>query len=412
MKIYSLILNIVSAVMLFVATGVNLSAQSSTKYGDVVEMDRVVYDFGDVQMSAGPVSCTFTAKNISSKPMVIYTVVSSCGCTDVKWTREPIQPGKTGTVTATYKNDEGPYPFDKTLTVYVSELKQPIILRLKGVSRDKKVTLQESYNVKFGNLGFQSAELKGGNLSQGQQKTSQVTVANLGKNPIKVEFTEVSPGLEISLSQNPIPAGQTARLSYTISASRSRWGKNYYYATPVVDGKKYKAVIANAAPASKTVNGYSGSVGSVDAPGAEAYLSDPNPNIGAGKEKIAVYAFTKEDFASMTEAQKKAAPQLSVKDGSTFEFGKVKAGTKVDASFTITNPGKETLKIYKLDSESNKVSTTDVVIPEVAPGKSATFHVKFDTTGLAKGETSVVLLLTTNAPTRPIVNLYITGWII
>ncbi len=387
-----------------------MSAQA-TKVSGVVEIDNMVYDFGDVMMSDGPVTCTFTAKNISSKAVVIYNVVSSCGCTGVKWTREPIQPGKTGTITATYNNDEGPYPFDKTLTVYFSDIKSPVVLRLKGVSRQKKVSLQESYTVKFGNLGFQSAELKGGNLSQGQQKSSQVTVANLGKTPIKVTFENVSDGLSLSLSQNPIPAGETAKLSFTVTASRNRWGKNYYYATPVVDGKKYKAVVATASSQGKTVNGYSGSTGNVDAPGAEAILSDPNPNIGAGKDKIAVYAFTKEDFASMTEAQKKQAAQLSVKDGSTFDFGRVKAGTKVDAVFTITNPGKQPLKIYKVDSESNKVATSEVSIPEIKPGGSATFHVKLDTTGLSKGETSAVLLLTTNAPARPIVNLYINGWI-
>ena len=115
----------------------SLYAQGSSagnKYGGIVEFDRVVYDFGDILVSDGPVKATFNAKNISGKAMVIYNVVSSCGCTDVEWTRQPIKAGASGTITATYTNDEGPYPFDKTLTVYVSGLERPVILHVKGVA--------------------------------------------------------------------------------------------------------------------------------------------------------------------------------------------------------------------------------------------------------------------------------------
>ena len=35
-------------------------------------------------------------------------------------------------ITATYSNDEGTGTFDKTLTVYTSAQKKPIILHLKG----------------------------------------------------------------------------------------------------------------------------------------------------------------------------------------------------------------------------------------------------------------------------------------
>lgn len=100
-----------------------------------VKFDKTVHDFGEVSMSDGELSCTFTLTNESADTLDIYAVVSSCGCTNVSWTREPIAPGGTGTVTATYTNDEGPYPFDKALTVYTSAQKKPVILHLKGTVR-------------------------------------------------------------------------------------------------------------------------------------------------------------------------------------------------------------------------------------------------------------------------------------
>ena len=215
-------------------------AQGSGKdnvFGGIVRLDRTIHDFGDIMVSDGPVTAIFKAENVSSAPMVIYNVVSSCGCTDVEWTRQPLKPGETGSIKATYKNDEGGYPFDKTLTVYFSGVKQPVILHLRGESHTKKVSLNEMYPAKFGNLGLKSVDIKGGNLSQGQQKSGEVKVANLGQKPMKVSFTDVSEGLSVSVSPNPVPARSTATMSFTVTSDRNHWGLNYYYATPVVDGK-------------------------------------------------------------------------------------------------------------------------------------------------------------------------------
>ena len=114
-----------------------VSVTAQTKFEGKVSVDKTVHDFGDISVGSGPVKCTFTITNISGQPLAITSVVSSCGCTDVNWTRPDIAPGKSGTVTATYSNDEGPYPFDKTLTVWVSGLQKRIILHLRGVVCEK-----------------------------------------------------------------------------------------------------------------------------------------------------------------------------------------------------------------------------------------------------------------------------------
>ena len=235
MRIHNIrILLAVFAVSLSCLNAAGQGSGTGNTFGGTVKLDKIVHDFGDILVSDGPVSATFTATNIGDKPLVIYSVVSSCGCTDVEWTRQPLKPGEKGTIKATYKNDEGGYPFDKNLTVYFSEPKQPVVLRLRGESHKKKLSLQEMYPVRFGDLGFKEVDIKGGNLSQGQVKSGEVMVANLGSKPLSVKFDNVSEGLSLKLSQNPIPAGQTAKLSFVVTADRNHWGKNYYYATPVV----------------------------------------------------------------------------------------------------------------------------------------------------------------------------------
>lgn len=371
-----------------------LPAVAQERFGETVEFSSTIHDFGDIMLTDGPVGCDFTLKNISNKPIAIYNVISSCGCTDVNWTREPIPAGGTGKISATYSNDEGGYPFDKTLTAYVSGLKQPVILKLRGISHAKKLPLSELFPMKFGNIGFREVDIKAGNMQQGQMKSGEFQVANTGGKPVSLSFGNVSPNLKITVKPSEIPAGGTAVVSYTISSDRNLWGKNYYYATPLVDGKSYRAT----GTASVTNR----------ASGAEALQADPNPEIGIGQSRIGIWSITKEDFSDWSKERKAAGANPSF-ESSTFSFNKVKAGTKINASFVLTNTGKEDLIIYKIDSDSMKASAEKT--NSVAPGGKGQIKVTLDTEGMPAGEVLVLLTLTTNSPLRPLVNLYITGFI-
>jgi Protein of unknown function (DUF1573). len=375
----------------------SVSAQGSAKgnvFGNVAKLDKTVHDFGDIMVSDGPVTASFKVENVGSDAMLIYNVVSSCGCTDVEWTRQPIKPGETGVIKATYKNDEGAYPFDKNLTVYFSGVKQPVILRLKGESHARKQSLKEMYPVKFGSFGMKSVEIKAGNMSQEQQKSGEVSVANLGGKPLKITFKDVSEGLSVKVSPNPIPANSTARMTYTVTADRNHWGMNWYYATPLLDGYSVKASIVPS---------------NVSKPaGAEALVVDPNPLLTNGTNCFGVFAVTKENFLDWTDDQKNKAALPSV-DGSNCSIGRVKAGTKLNATFQFKNAGKSVLKIYKVDSQCSKA--VPQAFADLPVGGKRELKVSIDTAGMPKGEVSIPLTVFTNSPLRPIMNLFVVGYI-
>ena len=50
-------------------------------------------------------------------------------------------------------------------------------------------------------------------------------------------------------------------------------------------------------------------------------------------------------------------------------------------------------------------------IPDAKPGENVTFRVHLDTKDMPAGETLAIVTLTTNSPLRPIVNLFIAGWL-
>ena len=363
---------ILGCIMVLIPSAFTVSAQE--KIAGIAEFDKTVYDFGDVMLSDGPLSCTFNVKNISQKPMLIHSVVTSCGCTDVKWTREPVMPGKQGAISAVYTNDEGPYPFNKSLTVYISGIGKPVILRLRGISHEKQLSLEEMYTVRFGSLGMKDIEFKCGNIEQGESRSDETTVANLSSAPLTVSFTGVSPNLSVAVTPNPIPARSTAKLQFSVKSDRSLWGKNWYYAVPTVNGKRYHA-------------------------------TKGGKNIG---ERLGIFAFTKENFATMSKEERENASR-PIFDSSSYTFGKIKAGTPVNAEFTFKNTGKADFKVFKTDVDAEKYSAGE--IPVVKCGYKGSFNVRLDTSGMPAGETLVIVTLTTNSPSRPIVNLFITGYI-
>ncbi|MCR4571923.1 MAG: DUF1573 domain-containing protein [Bacteroidales bacterium] len=101
--------------------------------GGRAQFDRTVHDFGTISQADGPQTCVFTVTNTGDEPLTILSAISSCGCTNVRWTRTSLAKGEKGTIEATYTNEDGPYPFDKTITVYLSDIRKPVVLHLRGV---------------------------------------------------------------------------------------------------------------------------------------------------------------------------------------------------------------------------------------------------------------------------------------
>ncbi len=75
-----------------------------------------MHDFGTVS-EGGAADYTFTFTNTGKEPIIIQRAQPSCGCTASDWTKEPVLPGKTGYVKASYGTQGRPGPFTKTITV-------------------------------------------------------------------------------------------------------------------------------------------------------------------------------------------------------------------------------------------------------------------------------------------------------
>lgn len=117
-----------TALSLFVALFAFVSV--SFAQDGVATFAAEAHDFGKVEQGK-PVTHVFTFKNTGTAPIVVTDAVASCGCTKPSWSKEPVAPGQTGQVSATF-NAAGMGPFNKTVTVTSNAKTSTVYLTLKG----------------------------------------------------------------------------------------------------------------------------------------------------------------------------------------------------------------------------------------------------------------------------------------
>ena len=105
------------------------SASQPSDKQPVITFEKTEHDFGTI-LQGERVAYTFHFTNTGNVPLLISSVNSSCGCTVGDFSRDPIAPGKSGTIKATY-DSKGHHGFQsRTLTVVTNTNPNKTVLRL------------------------------------------------------------------------------------------------------------------------------------------------------------------------------------------------------------------------------------------------------------------------------------------
>ncbi len=347
-----------TAILVFLS-GSTIYAQNAAE--NQLKFEKTTHNFGKFSVKAGPKQCSFEFTNAGSTPIVINNVISSCGCTEPVWPKQPIMPGKGGKIDVTYLNDQGPFPFEKTITVYTSASKKPILLRISGVVYENEKSVKELFPIAIGPLGIMRNNIKIGQMPQGYEKSGSISIANLSAKSVEVSFADISKGLYVSVNPKTIKPGEIAELFYSINtAEHEYWGNTVYSASLVCNGVK---------------------------------ASTP----------IKFNAMIIDNFMGLTNEQKNKGPMILAKNSSV-SLGNIAKGAPAEAVFHLRNTGVGELKIHKADTNDK---TFTVSAPQsVKPGQEFTVKANIDSNKYT-GEQVFTITLVTNSPNRPLVNLFV-----
>ena len=110
-----------------IITGKKKGTDKSVTTVSIVDSEK---DFGNIPLNEKR-EHVFKLVNTGDKPLVIYDVVTSCGCTKAKYGKEPVRPGETLDLKVIY-NAEDKGRFRKNLTVYCNAEDSPLKFSISG----------------------------------------------------------------------------------------------------------------------------------------------------------------------------------------------------------------------------------------------------------------------------------------
>jgi hypothetical protein len=84
-----------------------------------MKFDADTFDFGTV-IEGEKVAHSYTFTNTGKHDLIITKAVGSCGCTVPEWPKEPIKPGKTGSIDVVFNSDRRVGKANKLVTIYAN----------------------------------------------------------------------------------------------------------------------------------------------------------------------------------------------------------------------------------------------------------------------------------------------------
>lgn len=127
--------------MAFTLSGFSIASAQETTEKPVITLTPVgqpklkmiesEYDFGTINQGE-KVTHVFKFVNEGSAPLVISKINTPCGCTSPSWSKEPIAPGKEGTITVSFNSAGKVGNQIKSLSVIYNGEMSPTMFTIKA----------------------------------------------------------------------------------------------------------------------------------------------------------------------------------------------------------------------------------------------------------------------------------------
>lgn len=206
-------------VSMFAVLSVVCFAQDDRQTNSTMKFEYDAWDFKTINEVDGKVSHTFKFRNDGSEALVIEDVRVSCGCTEPKFSKAPVMPGKTGEILLTFDPEWRPGMFNKSVYISSRGGKNLNVLTLKGTVKGRPRSVEEDYPFLIaGGLRFDRLSLPHEQVAQGVPMSQTIGYANTSKSDVTLDFQVTAGAGLIDLSYaGTIPAGQKGDITVTFN---------------------------------------------------------------------------------------------------------------------------------------------------------------------------------------------------
>ena len=332
----------------------------------ILRTDNPRHDFGTIAEDGGTVEHTFSCINALSKPVVILDITGGCSCTEAKYSRQPILPGKATDIAITFDPMNQPEGrFTRKVVITTSEGRS--VLTITGDITPRTKSIEEQYPMFLGNgVRIEANHHAFGYVEHGLAIGSSIGIINTSDH-------------EISLLLVPARESGELSLHYPHTLKPHESGViNFGYNIPT-GGKKYGSL-------------------------SDVLSIDINNNRSTYRLIINGIAIDRRENNTDKEWQKIQLSENFIK------FGTLKhSNSTVSHSVEIRNIGLEPLIIRAIECSNNAFSYSLKGRKTIASDQVATLEVSFNPSKSDFGAVTGDILIITNDPQQPTKRLKVTA---
>lgn len=127
----------ITITLIFLSVFACLKAQDKGNKAPQIAFTETAFAFDTLTQNA-PCEHLFSFTNTGNAPLVVSSAFSSCGCVVPEWPKEPVMPGKKGTIKVVYNTSKAGN-FNKAIVVKSNATASPkTVLRITGVVKEGK----------------------------------------------------------------------------------------------------------------------------------------------------------------------------------------------------------------------------------------------------------------------------------
>ena len=344
-------LRVVSGITFLLSSAPFLAQPRMIVEADVMNMGEVVYQT--------PRRVVFNITNRGADPLVISRVQPSCECTKVTFPQQPVPPGGTAEIAATY-DARMLGSFQKELEVYTNASSEPVYLTLQGRVVQAATDYTGEFPIDMGAVRLANNVVEFDDVNRGDKPVVAIPIVNTSKGSYRPALMHLPPYLSATYEPEQLAGGRVGRILLALNTEKL---KNY--------GLTQTSV----------------------------YLARHMGDKVSMANEIEVSALLLPDFSRLSAEDMMRAPHMRL-SADSLDFSGLQGKQKASQVITITNDGRQPLNINSLQVYG-KVLSVSLANRVIAPGQQVKLKVTINRKFEKASKTRPRVLLITDDPTRP-----------
>ena len=319
------------------------------------------YNYGAIKEADGPRKGSVSFVNVGEEPVFISNARPGCGCTDVDYPKDMIQPGDTATISFVFNPKGRPGAFEKNVRVYIGKDNELHTIKLSGTVIGSPTTLGFAYPHEAGPLRLETLKTMAGEMKKGSSRHLFVNAYNQGTDTITPSWKCDHKAVTVELTPRSIPPGDVATFGfYLVTSEEERMGPLEYGIEIISDGH----------------------------------------DRGNGGADMTVNAVIVPDTRNMTAEDVENGPRAYLLP-EFIDLGEIDKKTTQDFSFEILNDGKSVLNVKRVYCSNEGVEIMKRPA-EIKPRKKGRVKGRIDFKEMPQGAFRILVEVMTNDALHPI----------